>query len=171
MARERGRREDDLAKFQAIEEEGRSRSSARDSLPKGDDAFLQRMEDAGNQMSQYFQKMKEQRFANFISRVGNTAYYNSTTVWKCETMGKTRAQCETPEAVKDRLRNVDEYAKEAIGKKCTWMLGDESFDNPDNPYTLNKFLNDLTACFHRGVEKYGTMAKEWHKEGKCMWRD
>lgn len=171
MVSERRKQQDDFEKFSALEEDGRRRASERDSIPQGDENFLQRMEDYSNQMGQYFQKMEAPKFATFMGKVGSAAYYNTTAVWKCINGGKTRAECPTTEPVKEKLRDVDFYSKEAIGKRCTWMLDDSTFDSPESPYTLNKFLNDLTACFHRGVEKYGTMAKEWHREGKCMWRE
>jgi len=46
------------------------------------------------------------------------------------------------EDIMKRLKEVDETAKEVMGKKCTWLLGEIE------PYTLNAAINDTTACIH-----------------------
>lgn len=159
---------DALAKFSAVEEEGRDRASKRDSIPTGDDDFLRKLQDTSNQMARYFQDYRETEWQRFMQRVANVAYYDVTNAWKCEIAGKPRSECITPPTVKERMELMDDQAKRAFGKKCTWMLGDRTFDPP---YHHSMFLNDLTACYHRGVEKYGAMAKQWHREGKCKWRE
>lgn len=58
---------------------------------------------------------------------------------------------------------LDVKAKEVFGRKCTYMYGDPDFQ----PYTYNRFLNDITACYHRGIEKFRDHALNYRRQGKC----
>lgn len=154
---------DELVRYKLIEEEGRNRASAREKLPKGDGEFVEKLREASDEMNTCFESLGEKAHARLAMFVGEAAYYAKTPIWRCESDGKSRADCDMT-SVETHMESVDEKAKEAIGTRCSFLRGEVS------PYTLSSYLNDLTACFHRNIEKYEESARAWRKEGKCMFR-
>lgn len=153
----------EIERFKALEEDGRRRSAERDSKPKGDNEFLAKMHDAAAEMSNFFRNLGENNFQRFAAEVGNVATSANMRVHNCELGGLTRAECDMKQ-MDWRLGEMDAESKVATGKKCTYLRGEV----PN--YHLGVFLNDLTACFHRNLEKYEEFSAEWEVSGKCMWR-
>jgi hypothetical protein len=157
---------EELARFKKLEEEGRQRAMERDSLPKGDSEFLSKMEEAAREMSNYFAPIGEEAFARFANRLSDVASMPRTRVWHCESEGKRRSDCDMSSLEPD-VAVLDTHFGNTVTigpKRCSFLRGEV------DPYNLSSMLNDLTACFHRGIEKFEETATTWHKEGKCMWK-
>jgi len=69
------------------------------------------------------------------------------------------------EVILEKLKAIDDLYNKASGQgRCTWLRGQVK------PYTYSAMVNDVTACFHRTVERLDELMSTWKVEGKCMWR-
>lgn len=79
--------------------------------------------------------------------------------------GTKRMDAKVDERTKRVMKEMDNSYRIATGKeRCTWLL------NVIEPYTFSAAVNDLTACFHKAIEKMEEVGKEWAVEGRCIWR-
>lgn len=178
--------------FIELEEEGRSRASLPDEkVTDKDETFLINLSNATSKIGDVFytfEKVKQKNLPYLVADEGDETPYGlyskfmsvldnglgslRTLVWKCQMDNKTRGEC-LPSAYQlenlDRIDRVYRDLVEAKGgkgaKRCTWMYNDPAFE----PYTYHKLLNDVTACFHRGLEEFGEITQKWEKSGKCSW--
>jgi len=99
-------------------------------------------------------------FLNDIGFVAHRLYYIAR-----EGKGTKRKDLQLDEISKTYMKYIDEYYKEATGKeRCTWLL------DVQEPYTYSAIIDDLMACFNRGIEKLEEESKGWVFKGKSMWK-
>jgi len=105
-------------------------------------------------------------WAYFLVAVEEAAEKLGTAVEERKAKGIARKDLKVEEDCKELMRDVDWYYHKATGKwRCTWLL------DVVEPYTLSVAVNDLTACFHRAIEKLEEVRGGWRIEGKCAWRE
>ncbi len=89
----------------------------------------------------------------------------STVRMKCNFIQTPRGKCVVDDKTKDWLRRVDvAFASQFGGKRCTWLLGEQE------PYMFSAAINDVTACFHRLIERAREKSKNYRSSGRCVWR-
>jgi len=151
-----------LDKWKRLEESGRQRASRRDEPPFGDMDFLFEIADAAYDMRSILRKINMRDWSSFAGALEDTALILARKAGSCERQREYRGSCFIdPEP----FEWLDKSYKEASGKeRCTWLR------SVKKPYDLASGINDLTACFHRLIEKITEEAGKWRKEGKCLWR-
>lgn len=179
--------------FIELEEEGRSRAIEPDEkVTSKDELFLNELSNATNKMGEIFftfEKVKQKNlpylgladegdetpyglYSKFMSILDNGIQSARTLVWKCQMDNKTRGECLPGEYQLENLDRIDRVYrdlveakgdKEGVPKRCTHLYG------LIEPYRFTALLNDVTACFHRGLEEFGEITQKWEKSGKCSW--
>ena len=159
--------EDLIKEAKKLEEEGR-RIAFRREEEIGEEAirWFEEVREASYALGEFFDKlMGEEKWAGFAQRVGWAAYSMKENAKACAEWKEELGACCVSTYVKEDLKDVDKaYAKASGRTRCTWLLGVKK------PYTLSAAVNDLTACFHRAIEKAEEFLRSWEREGKCMWR-
>lgn len=165
---------DEIARFHALEQEGLHRAEDRDSKSKDDDGWFGKVQNAINEeMRPYYRKMGENDWEHFATQLANASYYGNKDATSCKYSQEKKVDCPTSSNTYDYLADTDnQYAilsnrPPPITKRCTHLVAAKTA----HEYKLNHALNDVTACLHRSIEHYEEMARAWHKEGKCMWRE
>lgn len=170
-------KDDEVKRFHELEQEGLHRAEARDSKSKGDVAWFQKVQTAVNEeMRPFFSKMGENDWENFGGNLSTSAYYGAKAAQSCEYSGELKENCPTGSNVWDYLVETDRLYKTLPNRpppassRCSHFANSAIIETPSQ-YRLHHALNDVTACLHRSIEHYEEMARTWHKEGKCMWRE
>ena len=168
---------DEVARFHALEQEGLHRAEDLDSKSKDDNVWFTKVQDAVNEeMVPYFRKMGENDWATFSHQLSNGAYYGSKDALSCKYSDEKKINCPVSETTWDYLADADNRYKNLENRpppktsRCTHFVKSAVIET-SNKYRLHHAINDVTACLHRGIEHYEEMARAWHKEGKCMWRE
>jgi len=152
-----------LEELNAIESEGRKRAFNRDDLPIGDGYFLEKMANASEQIA-WDTEIENPDLYDLAFSIAEAARYGIEDANKCESVSVPRKNCEVSYETKIMLYNVDDKSEKAIGRRCTYLLGQIDF------YSLSAFLNDITACFHTALDLYKSTRDEWVRMGKCIWK-
>lgn len=164
--------------FVCVEAEGRRRASERDELPESDADFLNDMKHAARDLASRLSKYQEAVSGEESKRldtlktlgkmVRNAAEGLRRRATICLGRGEPRKDCILDEDEMLMMKWMDSASKLAIGKRCTWLLGEVE------PYNLSSALNDLTACYHRFLEKsmefIDRVEDRVEAVGKCLWR-
>lgn len=166
-------KEDEVAKFHALEQEGLQRAEGANSKPTGDAVWFDKIQDATSVMGKRSRDLGESEWATMAYQLNNAADYGESDARSCQLSGEARKECVVKWSTQEQLESVDHrYADipsdqkpPPVTKRCTHLVGVQS------PYTYPTLINDVTACFHRSLEHYEESARTWHKEGKCMWRE
>ena len=152
-----------LEELNAIESEGRKRAFNRDDLPLGDGHFLAMMANASEQIA-WDMEVENPDLYELAFSIANAARFGIEDASRCESEAIPRKNCEVNYRTKIMLHNVDDKSERAIGRRCTYLLGQVDF------YGLSAFLNDITACFHVALDLYKSTRDEWVRMGKCVWK-
>lgn len=169
------RKEDDVTKLHALEQEGLKRAEGRDAKSKSDASWFQKVQDSSNEvLRRYYDRMGDEDWDNFARILASSAYYGRRDAFSCEMSGERREDCPISRITYNHLEEMDNIYSELrdrpppVTKKCTHFV---TTLKTAETYKLNHALNDVTACLHRSIEHYEEMTKKWHKQGKCMWRE
>lgn len=161
---------DELVEYKLLEEAGRNKASDLNAYKpsKSDMTWFTQLSTASYDMAHYFDKTGMHDWARFLRQVAEAANDGKYHALDCEIAGSPRMQCSanksTIEDVNYRGKQVTFSGQNKEGKSCAWLI------DVVPEYKFTSYINDLTACFHRGIEKYEETARNWHKKGKCVWR-
>jgi hypothetical protein len=149
-----------------LEERGRRIAFEREQpIGPEDLSFLDDLIGAANEMAERFEvfdEMKWSYLAQGIARAAEGLFFDAQA---CRAEGRRRKDCDPPRRMETRVEDVDLHYMFATGKnRCSWLRGAVS------PYTYTAAVNDLTACFHRCVERLDELSSTWEVKGKCVWR-
>jgi len=154
--------------FRDLEEEGRRRAFEREDTPKNDKQFFEKIMASSRIMRDELRELNMKREARLPGYVGMVAEYAFPVADHCEGANIPRKDCViTPQnqgVLWSLIEDVNTVSLELLKRKCTFLWGERE------PYNLPSLLNDVTACYHRGLEFYVDNVGKWHKEGKCSWR-
>jgi len=154
--------EEELAHWWKLEAEGRRMASERDEIARKDDWFLKALGNAARKIRELFTALDLKDWADMSDRISRIARALGGYVFLvCS--DEPRKNCRIPAHIEDDFAELDEYSKKATGKRCTWLRGEVE------EYTLPAALNDLTACFHRVLEKVSEYTQRIACEGRCCW--
>ena len=104
------------------------------------------------------------KWFSFTSSIGAVARRLDVAITEGRAEGLARKDFKLKEFYKDFMREMDENYEKLTGRRCTWLL------NVVEPYAYSAAVNDVTACFHRAIEKAEEVRGGWRIEGKCAWR-
>ena len=154
--------------FRDLEEEGRKRAFEREEVPKSDKVFLEKVTASSRIMREELRELNMKREARLPNYVSMVAEYAAPVADHCEGANIPRKDCViTPQnqgVLWSLIEDVNTLSLEMLKRKCTFLWGEVE------PYNLSSLLNDVTACYHRGLEFYVDNVGKWQKEGKCSWR-
>jgi len=151
-----------LKRWWDLEAEGRERASRRDEVPRNDALFLEALESSAREVGELLGALESDKWAKMANTLAMIAKSLKLDAFVCKEKGIPRKDCYIP-SVNALMTELDEYSEELTGKRCTWLRGRVE------KYSLSAVLNDLTACFHRMLEKVAEYAKWIKSEGKCHW--
>jgi len=153
-----------VEKAKRLEEEGRRIAFEREK-PVGVEEidWLEEVASVAEKLAWFFDEVAEaERWGDFAYRIREVAEELRYDVEACSR--KKRGECAVSDFTMRRMGNLDyDYRRASKRERCTWLLGVKE------PYTLTAAINDLTACFHRALEKAEEHLKKWEVEGKCVW--
>jgi len=155
-----------IKRSRRLEEEGRKIAYEMDrAISEVDLDWLMGVMGASLDMEEIFTELSEYGWPTFLDKIASTASDLHWAIVMGKAKGVKRKDFHLEKRYKDLMREMDkEYEKATGEKRCTWLL------DIVEPYTFSTAINDLTACFHRAIEKLEEISKEWEVEGKCMWR-
>jgi len=147
-----------------LEEEGRRIAFERE-REVGDEVFdwLEEVASVAEKLTWFFDEVAEAgKWGDLAYRIREVAEELQYDAEAC--IRKKRGECVVSNFTKRKMRDLDyDYWLASRRERCTWLLGVKE------PYTLAAAINDLTACFHRALEKAEEHLKKWEVEGKCAW--
>ena len=147
-----------------LEEEGRRIAFEREREVGGEVfEWIKDMASVAEKLTWFFDEVAEAGkwgdLAYRIREVAEELWYDAEACVR-----KKRGECVVSDFTKRKMGNLDyDYWLASGRERCTWLLGVKE------PYTLTAAVNDLTACFHRALEKAEEHLKKWEVEGKCAW--
>jgi len=147
-----------------LEEEGRRIAFEREREVGGEVfEWIKDMASVAEKLTWFFDEVAEAGkwgdLAYRIREVAEELWYDAEACVR-----KKRGGCVVSDFTKRKMGNLDyDYWLASGRERCTWLLGVKE------PYTLTAAVNDLTACFHRALEKAEEHLKKWEVEGKCAW--
>ena len=153
-----------VEKAKRLEEEGRRIAFEREK-PVGVEEidWLEEVASVADKLAWFFDEVAEaERWGDLAHRIRKVAQELQYDVGACTR--KKRGECIATHYTRREMAALDDDYWRASGReRCTWLLGVKE------PYTLTAAINDLTACFHRALEKAEEHLKKWEVEGKCVW--
>jgi len=154
--------------FRDLEEMGREKAFKSDELPESDKVFFEKIMASSRIMRDELRELNMKKEARLPLYVSLVAEYSAPIADHCEGAKIPRKDCViTPQnqgVLWSLIEDVNTLSLELIKRKCTFLWGERE------PYNLPSLLNDVTACYHRGLEFYVDNVGKWQKEGKCSWR-
>lgn len=173
----------DLQELYKLEEEGRARASQKDGFENPrlkvnkDRDFFRNVYDQSDKVRRFFRTFGETQmmWVNFIEAVQSLAYDASNKTNSCAVADLKRNECPM-KSVEYYLNSTDNAAKglPEAEKTRAGLKGGCTIHTKLKPmerYVELDLLDDVTSCFHHNINHAKIMAREWHKEGKCMWRE
>jgi len=150
-----------------LEEEGRNRAYNRQEIPFNDSAWLEQIKETSIDMAEELEKLGHPEWADVADMISlATEGVLADVVEWCSTRKVPRGECYVPPSVESDIEMLDEaYKATGEGGRCSYLRGRVE------PYTLSAAINDLTACYHRVLEKLSSLSLKFEKVGKCLFRD
>ena len=134
------------------------------------------MMNASQEMANYFAEQPNESYQLFAGWIEQPIYTVRPLIKACELESLDRIDCPLPsDQLKHDMDVLDRYARSAsppcTGCKEGCTSSRKLAEEKGKHVTVDGFLNDMVHCFHLNLEQLEKTAREWHKEGKCTWRE